>query len=275
MFLLIGMGALIVGNGYFKANISTIVGKLYEDNDPAGTRVYHFLYRHQRGRIAGHDGGGLRGETYGFHYGFGLAGIGMLLGLLIFLVGPRELFCRPWLDIREAGLETKWGMKMYQLITVGSVLLLIPDLLCPDSQEHVSNRRGRRCFHFSADDGVADLALCLCGHEPDQGWKGRRCHAPRPHGGAGDLHGDQRDFLGVFRAGRHIIDAVCRPQCGPHDHGMGNARVHDAVLQSLLYRALRFHLHMDVGAVGRHWQEPFDSHEVLPWAFCSWAWASW
>ena len=33
-FLMIGMGALIVGNGYFKANISTIVGKLYEDGDP-------------------------------------------------------------------------------------------------------------------------------------------------------------------------------------------------------------------------------------------------
>ena len=32
--MLIGMGALIIGNGYFKANISTIVGKLYKDNDP-------------------------------------------------------------------------------------------------------------------------------------------------------------------------------------------------------------------------------------------------
>ncbi|MCG8697739.1 MAG: oligopeptide:H+ symporter, partial [Bacteroidales bacterium] len=32
-FLLIGMGALIIGNGYFKANISTIVGKLYKDGD--------------------------------------------------------------------------------------------------------------------------------------------------------------------------------------------------------------------------------------------------
>ena len=34
MLMLFGMGALIVGNGFFKANISTIVGKLYEDNDP-------------------------------------------------------------------------------------------------------------------------------------------------------------------------------------------------------------------------------------------------
>ena len=38
-FLLVGMGALIIGNGYFKANISTIVGKLYEENDPEETLV--------------------------------------------------------------------------------------------------------------------------------------------------------------------------------------------------------------------------------------------
>ena len=52
MLMLFGMGALIVGNGFFKANISTIVGKLYEDNDPrrdSGFTIYiginmaHFL----------------------------------------------------------------------------------------------------------------------------------------------------------------------------------------------------------------------------------------
>ena len=45
--LLIGMGALIVGNGYFKANISTIVGKLYEDGDPRrDSGFHHFLHRY-------------------------------------------------------------------------------------------------------------------------------------------------------------------------------------------------------------------------------------
>ena len=40
--MLIGMGGLIVGNGYFKANISTIVGKLYEDGDPVAILVLLF-----------------------------------------------------------------------------------------------------------------------------------------------------------------------------------------------------------------------------------------
>ena len=44
--LYIGMGALIIGNGNFKANISTIVGKLYEDNDPRRDsilKLYHVV----------------------------------------------------------------------------------------------------------------------------------------------------------------------------------------------------------------------------------------
>ena len=43
-FMLLGMGALIVGNGYFKTNISTIVGKLYEDDDQKRLWVYNLLH---------------------------------------------------------------------------------------------------------------------------------------------------------------------------------------------------------------------------------------
>ena len=42
--LMIGMGALIIGNGYFKANISTIVGKLYTDNDPRRDSGFTIFY---------------------------------------------------------------------------------------------------------------------------------------------------------------------------------------------------------------------------------------
>ena len=44
MLMLFGMGALIVGNGFFKANISTIVGKLYEDNDPRRDSGFTIFY---------------------------------------------------------------------------------------------------------------------------------------------------------------------------------------------------------------------------------------
>ena len=85
-----GMGFLIVGNGYFKANISSIVGKLYEDDDPRRDSGFTIFY-------IGINIGALLattvcvyvGETYGFHYGFALAGIGMLLGLLFFVLGQK------------------------------------------------------------------------------------------------------------------------------------------------------------------------------------------
>ncbi|PVX52432.1 POT family proton-dependent oligopeptide transporter [Balneicella halophila] len=86
-----GMGFLIIGNGYFKANISSIVGKLYRDGDPRRDSGFTIFY-------IGINVGALLatlivsyvGETYGFKYGFGLAGIGMLLGFLIFVAGSKH-----------------------------------------------------------------------------------------------------------------------------------------------------------------------------------------
>ncbi len=89
-WLYIGMGTIIVGNGYFKANISTLVGKLYKPNDPRRDSGFTIFY-------IGINIGALLatlvvvwvGERFGFKYGFGLAGIGMLLGLLIFWAGRK------------------------------------------------------------------------------------------------------------------------------------------------------------------------------------------
>ena len=125
MFLLIGMGALIVGNGYFKANISTIVGKLYEDDDPRRDSGFTIFYIGINiGALLATTVVAYVGETYGFQYGFGLAGLGMLSGLMIFWLGRENYSAAPGLELREAGLQMKWGMKMYQLITLASLLLI-------------------------------------------------------------------------------------------------------------------------------------------------------
>jgi POT family proton-dependent oligopeptide transporter len=89
-WLYAGMAAIIVGNGYFKANISTLVGKLYKANDPRRDSGFTIFY-------IGINIGALLatlvcvyvGETFGFKYGFGLAGIGMLLGFFIFWAGQK------------------------------------------------------------------------------------------------------------------------------------------------------------------------------------------
>lgn len=124
-FLLVGMGALIVGNGYFKANISTIVGKLYEDDDPRRDSGFTIFYIGINiGALLATTLVAYVGETYGFNYGFGLAGIGMLAGLFIFWSGRDNYAAADGLEIQEAGMAEKWGMKTYQLISLGSLLLI-------------------------------------------------------------------------------------------------------------------------------------------------------
>jgi POT family proton-dependent oligopeptide transporter len=81
-----------MGVGFLKPNISTIVGKLYAPDDPRRDSGFTLFY-------AGINVGGLfaglicafLGETYGWKYGFGAAGIGMLAGLCMFLWGQKYL----------------------------------------------------------------------------------------------------------------------------------------------------------------------------------------
>lgn len=87
-WLFIGMGAIIIGNGYFKANISSIVGRLYDDGDPRKDSGFTIFY-------IGINIGALLATTvcaevgikFGYHYGFALAGLGMVLGVIVFLLG--------------------------------------------------------------------------------------------------------------------------------------------------------------------------------------------
>jgi POT family proton-dependent oligopeptide transporter len=123
--MLFGMGALIVGNGYFKANISTIVGKLYEDGDPRRDSGFTIFYIGINvGALLATTVVAYVGETYGFDKGFALAGFGMLLGLIIFWTGRKNYAAAPGLDITDAGREIKWGLPIYQLISIGSLALI-------------------------------------------------------------------------------------------------------------------------------------------------------
>jgi POT family proton-dependent oligopeptide transporter len=124
--LLIGMGAIIVGNGYFKANISTIVGKLYKDGDARRDSGFTIFYIGiNLGALMATTIVAYIGETYGFKYGFGLAGLGMLTGLFIFWSGRANYATAPGLEIHEAGKKKVFGpMNMVHVITLGSLLLI-------------------------------------------------------------------------------------------------------------------------------------------------------
>ncbi|HWL07867.1 MAG TPA: peptide MFS transporter [Planctomicrobium sp.] len=86
------LALLIVGIGFLKPNIATIVSRLYTADDPRRASGYTIF---QMGIMLGAAISaaicGYLGERYGWSYGFGAAGIGMLIGLIVFLAGQRTL----------------------------------------------------------------------------------------------------------------------------------------------------------------------------------------
>lgn len=85
----LALGLLICGNGFFKPNISTIVGTLYPKGSAKRDGGFTIFYMGiNLGAAMAPLVCGYLGEKYGWHYGFGLATIGMLIGLAVF-VTPR------------------------------------------------------------------------------------------------------------------------------------------------------------------------------------------
>ncbi|MCB1645531.1 MAG: peptide MFS transporter [Pseudomonadales bacterium] len=108
----LSLSFIIVGVGFLKANISTIVGQLYGDNDPRRDGGFTIFYMGINvGAFTATLACAWLGETYGWRYGFGLAGIGMLFGLLVFhlyrihLLGVGEPPSPDWLSTRVSGLS--------------------------------------------------------------------------------------------------------------------------------------------------------------------------
>ena len=83
---------IIVGSGFLKANISVMVGQLYKLTDIRRDGAYTIFYMGINvGAAIGTILVGYLGETIGWGYGFGLAGIGMLVGLVVFVLGKKAL----------------------------------------------------------------------------------------------------------------------------------------------------------------------------------------
>jgi proton-dependent oligopeptide transporter, POT family len=90
--LLFALLTLILANGAFKPNISTQVGELYAPGDPRRDRAFSVFYVGINiGAFFSPLVCGTLGEELGWHYGFAAAGVGMLIGLLIYMRGLREL----------------------------------------------------------------------------------------------------------------------------------------------------------------------------------------
>jgi POT family proton-dependent oligopeptide transporter len=88
----LALAFIIVGSGFLKANISVMVGQLYKLTDIRRDGAYTVFYMGINvGAAIGTILVGYLGETIGWGYGFGLAGIGMLAGLVVFVLGRPAL----------------------------------------------------------------------------------------------------------------------------------------------------------------------------------------
>lgn len=87
-----GLGLIILGVGGLKPNISTMVGGLYDSGDDRRDKGFTIFYIGiNLGAFLSALIVGYVGETIGWHYGFGLAGIGMILGQTVFMLGQKYL----------------------------------------------------------------------------------------------------------------------------------------------------------------------------------------
>jgi POT family proton-dependent oligopeptide transporter len=87
-----GLGLIIAGVGMLKPNISTMVGGLYKPGDIRRDKGFTIFYIGINvGAFLSSLIVGYVGETYGWHYGFGLAAIGMALGLIQYMAGQKHL----------------------------------------------------------------------------------------------------------------------------------------------------------------------------------------
>jgi proton-dependent oligopeptide transporter, POT family len=130
-----GLAFIIVGTGFLKANISVLVGQLYPRDDSRRDGAFSIFYMGiNLGAFTGPLLVGYLGERVGWSWGFGAAGIGMLLGLVVFVLFRRDLHgagspADPALLTARTpvGLSREWLIYLGAIIMVGVSWLLIGD----------------------------------------------------------------------------------------------------------------------------------------------------
>ncbi|MET0363877.1 MAG: peptide MFS transporter [Sphingobium sp.] len=128
----LALSFIMVGSGFLKANISVMVGQMYRLTDVRRDGAYTIFYVGVNvGAFLGSIIAGWLGETYGWRYGFGAAGIGMALGLVVFVAGRGKLLGRgepPEPEVlarRHGGLRLETWLYLLSIASIGVMWVLI------------------------------------------------------------------------------------------------------------------------------------------------------
>ncbi|HYQ45694.1 MAG TPA: peptide MFS transporter [Polyangiaceae bacterium] len=120
------LALLICGNGFFKPNISSLVGRLYVADDPRRDAAFTIFYMGiNLGGFLAPIACGYLGERLGWHWGFGLAGIGMLLGLFVFLRAQPLLAGLAEPPVRADGRRVLLGLSLDIWVYLGTALSVV------------------------------------------------------------------------------------------------------------------------------------------------------
>ncbi|NNF41255.1 MAG: peptide MFS transporter [Woeseiaceae bacterium] len=129
----LALALIVMGVGYLKPNISTIVGRLYSIEDPRRDSGFTIFYMGINiGSFTATLLCGWLGETFGWKYGFGAAGIGMIFGLFTFMYGQKYLMghaepAEPEkLKKKFLGpINVEWSIYLLSLPVLGVLWLLV------------------------------------------------------------------------------------------------------------------------------------------------------
>lgn len=126
MPFLLALLCLLIGVGFFKGNIASQVGALYKPGDKRITSAFQIYYIGINAAvIVAPLVCGTLGETVGWHWGFGAAGVGMLIGLVVYLAGSARLPGDPLLERRQGRGASAPGLRKGE----GKLLVLLVVLL--------------------------------------------------------------------------------------------------------------------------------------------------
>lgn len=129
--LFVSMGLIVIGTGLLKPNVSNIVGDLYDKEDPRTDAGFSIFYMgiNLGGLIAPFIVGTL-GQKYNFHLGFGVAALGMLVGLIIFLATRKKYLGlagsyvpNPLSPEEKKSVFLKMGISAIVVIIAGAILI--------------------------------------------------------------------------------------------------------------------------------------------------------
>lgn len=131
-FFLLALLFLILGNGFFKPNISSQVGRLYSTTDPRRDRAYMIFYMGiNLGAFFAPLVCGTLGQKVGWHWGFGAAGVGMFIALAVYHLGQKHLApaplparSEPGTMLRQQALTRAEWKQVGVLLAVCSVTVL-------------------------------------------------------------------------------------------------------------------------------------------------------